>query len=118
MTTLASTVVATLLVMLLGVVVGRRDGRSPLADRLIRPVLDAAQVMPPFVYLVPFPRAVRRDPLHRDRRGRRLRGPRHDEDHRRRDPGGPGDHRRGGHRRRSSTWQIITKVQLPMAAAP
>jgi glycine betaine/proline transport system permease protein len=54
MTTLASTVVATLLVMLLGVVVGVAMGRSPLADRLIRPVLDAAQVMPPFVYLVPF----------------------------------------------------------------
>lgn len=54
MTTLASTVVATLLVMLLGVVVGVWMGRSPMADRIVRPVLDAAQVMPPFVYLVPF----------------------------------------------------------------
>ncbi|MFG2942173.1 ABC transporter permease [Streptomyces sp. NPDC048282] len=54
MTTLASTVVATLLTMLAGVVVGVWMGRSTLADRLIRPTLDAAQVMPPFVYLVPF----------------------------------------------------------------
>ncbi|MDQ1072507.1 ABC transporter permease [Streptomyces canus] len=54
MTTLASTVVATVLVMVLGVVVGVWMGRSALADRLVRPTLDAAQVMPPFVYLVPF----------------------------------------------------------------
>ncbi|WP_316767351.1 ABC transporter permease [Streptomyces sasae] len=54
MTTLASTAVATVLVMLLGAVVGVWMGRSALVDRLIRPTLDAAQVMPPFVYLVPF----------------------------------------------------------------
>ncbi|MFF4399811.1 ABC transporter permease [Streptomyces sp. NPDC001480] len=54
MTTLASTVVATALVMLLGVVFGVWMGRSALVDRLVRPTLDAAQVMPPFVYLVPF----------------------------------------------------------------
>ncbi|MFI2301717.1 ABC transporter permease subunit [Actinacidiphila glaucinigra] len=54
MTTLASTAVATLLVMLLGVTVGVWMGRSALADRIVRPGLDAAQVMPPFVYLVPF----------------------------------------------------------------
>ncbi|MDT9701230.1 ABC transporter permease subunit [Streptomyces sp. P17] len=54
MTTLASTVVATVLVMLLGVVFGVWMGRSALVDRLLRPTLDAAQVMPPFVYLVPF----------------------------------------------------------------
>ncbi|MCH0566209.1 proline/glycine betaine ABC transporter permease [Streptomyces sp. MUM 2J] len=54
MTTLASTLVATVLVMLLGVVVGVWMGRSAVADRLLRPSLDAAQVMPPFVYLVPF----------------------------------------------------------------
>ncbi|MDQ0578852.1 ABC transporter permease [Streptomyces rishiriensis] len=54
MTTLASTLVATVLVMLLGVVLGVWMGRSPLVDRLLRPTLDAAQVMPPFVYLVPF----------------------------------------------------------------
>ncbi|MFI6014699.1 ABC transporter permease [Streptomyces sp. NPDC051243] len=54
MTTLASTVVATVLVMLLGVVFGVWMGRSALVDRMLRPSLDAAQVMPPFVYLVPF----------------------------------------------------------------
>ncbi|MEV4787171.1 ABC transporter permease subunit [Streptomyces tuirus] len=54
MTTLASTAVATVLVMLLGVVLGVWMGRSALVDRLLRPTLDAAQVMPPFVYLVPF----------------------------------------------------------------
>ncbi|MBX7547882.1 ABC transporter permease subunit [Streptomyces sp. tea 10] len=54
MTTLASTAVATVLVMLLGVVFGVWMGRSALVDRVVRPTLDAAQVMPPFVYLVPF----------------------------------------------------------------
>ncbi|MFE3323681.1 ABC transporter permease subunit [Streptomyces sp. NPDC059176] len=54
MTTLASTAVATLMVLLLGVVVGVWMGRSRLADRLIRPSLDAGQTMPSFVYLVPF----------------------------------------------------------------
>ncbi|NEB01024.1 ABC transporter permease subunit [Streptomyces sp. SID13726] len=54
MTTLASTAVATVLVMLLGVVFGVWMGRSALVDRVLRPTLDAAQVMPPFVYLVPF----------------------------------------------------------------
>lgn len=54
MTTLASTVVATVLVMVAGIVFGVWMGRSLLVDRLLRPTLDAAQVMPPFVYLVPF----------------------------------------------------------------
>jgi glycine betaine/proline transport system permease protein len=54
MTTLAMTIVATLLVMALGVVVGVWMGRSDRADRVIRPVLDAGQTMPAFVYLVPF----------------------------------------------------------------
>ncbi len=53
-TTLASVLIATVLVMILGVVFGVWMGRSARADRVIRPVLDAAQVMPPFVYLVPF----------------------------------------------------------------
>ncbi|MFE7173234.1 ABC transporter permease [Streptomyces sp. NPDC057616] len=54
MTTTASTLVATVLVMLLGIVFGVWMGRSMLVDKLVRPTLDAAQVMPPFVYLVPF----------------------------------------------------------------
>jgi glycine betaine/proline transport system permease protein len=53
MITLASTLVATILVMILGVVVGVWMGRSKRADRFIRPILDAGQVMPAFVYLVP-----------------------------------------------------------------
>ncbi|WP_416968787.1 ABC transporter permease [Streptomyces sp. 4F14] len=54
MTTLASTAVATVMVMLLGVVLGVWMGGSRTADRVLRPSLDAAQVMPAFVYLVPF----------------------------------------------------------------
>jgi glycine betaine/proline transport system permease protein len=54
MVTLAATLVATLVVVLLGVVFGVWMGRSQAADRAIRPLLDAGQVMPPFVYLVPF----------------------------------------------------------------
>jgi glycine betaine/proline transport system permease protein len=53
-TTLAMTLVATLLVMVLGVVIGVWMGRSNRADRIIRPVLDAGQTMPAFVYLIPF----------------------------------------------------------------
>ena len=54
MTTLAATLVATVVVMLLGIAVGVWLGRDTRADRLIRPILDAAQTMPSFVYLVPF----------------------------------------------------------------
>lgn len=54
MTTLASVVLATLVVMALGVLVGVWMGRSPRADAVLRPLLDAGQTMPAFVYLVPF----------------------------------------------------------------
>ncbi|GII23897.1 ABC transporter permease [Planosporangium mesophilum] len=54
MITLAMTIVATLLVMALGIVLGVWMGRSDRADRVIRPVLDGAQTMPAFVYLLPF----------------------------------------------------------------
>lgn len=53
MVTLAMTLVATLLVVTLGVVVGVWMGRSNRADRVVRPVLDAGQTMPAFVYLIP-----------------------------------------------------------------
>jgi glycine betaine/proline transport system permease protein len=53
MITLASTLVATAIVMLLGVLVGVWMGRSDRVDAAVRPLLDAAQVLPPFVYLVP-----------------------------------------------------------------
>jgi glycine betaine/proline transport system permease protein len=53
MITLTSTLVATVFVMILAVVFGVWMGRSRTADRVIRPVLDAGQTMPPFVYLIP-----------------------------------------------------------------
>ncbi len=53
MITLATTLVATVLVMVLGVVFGVWMGRSRTADNILRPILDAAQTMPPFVYLIP-----------------------------------------------------------------
>ncbi|MET1004913.1 MAG: ABC transporter permease subunit [Propionibacteriaceae bacterium] len=54
MYTLAATVIATVIVMIFGLVIGVWMGRSAMADRVIRPILDAAQTMPAFVYLVPF----------------------------------------------------------------
>ncbi|GAA3632408.1 ABC transporter permease subunit [Kineosporia mesophila] len=54
MTTLAATLIATAATMVIGIVVGVWMARSRRADMVIRPVLDALQVMPPFVYLVPF----------------------------------------------------------------
>jgi glycine betaine/proline transport system permease protein len=54
MSTLAATLVASIVVMGLGLVLGVWMGRSPRVDRVIRPSLDAAQTMPAFVYLVPF----------------------------------------------------------------
>jgi len=53
MVTLAMTLVATALVMVLGVAFGVWMGRSRRADTAIRPVLDGLQTMPSFVYLVP-----------------------------------------------------------------
>jgi glycine betaine/proline transport system permease protein len=54
MTTLAATLIATVAVLAIGVLVGVWMGRSRRADRVIRPLLDAGQTMPAFVYLVPF----------------------------------------------------------------
>lgn len=54
MVTLAATLLATIVVMLLGVVFGVAMGRSARMDQAVRPLLDAAQTMPAFVYLVPF----------------------------------------------------------------
>ena len=53
MVTLAATLVAALITVVLGVVIGVWIGRSRAADRIIRPILDAGQVMPAFVYLIP-----------------------------------------------------------------
>ncbi|MEW1809753.1 ABC transporter permease subunit [Pseudarthrobacter phenanthrenivorans] len=54
MVTLAGTLVATAVVMVLGIVFGVAMGRSSRVDQLMRPLLDAGQTMPSFVYLVPF----------------------------------------------------------------
>jgi len=54
MVTLTSVLVATIIVVVLGVIFGVVLARSPRIDVVVRPVLDAAQVMPAFVYLVPF----------------------------------------------------------------
>jgi glycine betaine/proline transport system permease protein len=53
MVTLTSTIVATVFVMILAMVFGVWMGRSKAADRSIRPVLDAGQTLPAFVYLIP-----------------------------------------------------------------
>ena len=54
MVTLASTFVAAFITVILGIVVGVWIGRNKRADAIIRPILDAGQVLPAFVYLVPF----------------------------------------------------------------
>ncbi len=53
MITLAMTLVATILCMVIAVVGGVAMARSRTADLLIRPVLDAGQTIPAFVYLIP-----------------------------------------------------------------
>jgi glycine betaine/proline transport system permease protein len=53
MITLTSCLVATVVVVALAVVVGVAMGRSRGVDRVIRPLLDAGQTMPPFIPLIP-----------------------------------------------------------------
>jgi len=53
MVTLTQVIIAAALTMVLGMIFGVWTGRSPWADRILRPTLDAGQVLPPFVYLVP-----------------------------------------------------------------
>jgi glycine betaine/proline transport system permease protein len=53
MVTLTQVIFAATITMILGLVVGTWIGRSRWADRVLRPILDAGQVLPPFVYLVP-----------------------------------------------------------------
>lgn len=51
--TLTMVIVATVMVMIIALVLGVWLGRSRRADLVIRPILDAFQVIPPFAYLVP-----------------------------------------------------------------
>ena len=53
MVTLSMTLIATVLVMVLALVFGVWMARSTRADLLLRPLLDAGQTIPPFVYLLP-----------------------------------------------------------------
>ncbi len=53
MVTLTQVIIAAAFTMVLGLLIGTWIGRSQTADRVWRPILDAGQVMPPFVYLVP-----------------------------------------------------------------
>ena len=53
MITLTMTLVGTVLVMVLALVFGVWMARSKSVDLVIRPLLDAGQTIPPFVYLIP-----------------------------------------------------------------
>lgn len=53
MVTLTMTLVGTLLVMVLAAVFGVWMARRPAVDLMLRPLLDAGQTIPPFVYLIP-----------------------------------------------------------------
>ena len=53
MKTLTTTLVATLAVIVFAMVVGVLMGRNRRADTVVRPFLDGFQTIPPFVYLVP-----------------------------------------------------------------
>ena len=53
MITLAQVLLATVIVMVIGVILGVLAGRSQRAERVLRPLLDAGQTLPAFVYLVP-----------------------------------------------------------------
>lgn len=53
MVTLAMTLVAAVMTMLIGITVGVWMGRSRRVDALVRPVLDMLQTLPAFVYLIP-----------------------------------------------------------------
>lgn len=53
MVTLTQVIIATAIVMLIGVVMGVLAGRSTRVERALKPILDAGQTLPAFVYLVP-----------------------------------------------------------------
>jgi len=53
MVTLTQVLIATGIVMLIGVLFGVLAGRSVKVERALKPILDAGQTLPAFVYLVP-----------------------------------------------------------------
>jgi len=54
MVTLSATFFAAAITIVFGIVFGAWMGRNRKVDRVMRPILDAGQVLPAFVYLVPF----------------------------------------------------------------
>ncbi|MEI7540322.1 MAG: ABC transporter permease subunit [Actinomycetes bacterium] len=53
MLTLTQTIVGTLLTMIVGLALGVWTGRNDRVEKILRPFLDAGQTLPAFVYLVP-----------------------------------------------------------------
>ncbi len=53
MDTLSQVMVAVLLAVIIGVPLGIWSSHSDMAERLLRPIMDFLQTIPPFVYLVP-----------------------------------------------------------------
>ncbi|GAC1667405.1 MAG: ABC transporter permease subunit [Candidatus Limnocylindrales bacterium] len=53
MQTFANVIVGTLLTLLIGVAIGIQTARHDRLRAILRPILDAAQTMPAFVYLIP-----------------------------------------------------------------
>ena len=53
MLTLTQTIVGTILTMIIGIALGIWTGRNDRAEKIMRPILDAGQTLPAFVYLVP-----------------------------------------------------------------
>ncbi|MDZ7828610.1 MAG: proline/glycine betaine ABC transporter permease [Halofilum sp. (in: g-proteobacteria)] len=53
MSTVALVLSASVVAILVGIPVGISMSRSDMVERLVRPVLDLMQTMPPFVYLIP-----------------------------------------------------------------
>ncbi|MEI6109326.1 MAG: ABC transporter permease subunit [Actinomycetes bacterium] len=53
MLTLTQVLTATVLTLLLGIALGVGVGRNATFDRIMRPILDAGQTLPAFVYMVP-----------------------------------------------------------------
>lgn len=115
MLTLTMVLVATLLVMVLAVVFGVWMARSRAVDLALRPLLDAGQTIPPFVYLIPvlglfgptrftaiFAGVVYAAPVAIKLVADGVRGV---------SPSTVEASRSTG----ATTWQEITKVQLPMA---
>ncbi|WP_369974536.1 ABC transporter permease [Nocardiopsis sp. FIRDI 009] len=115
MDTLAQVLVAALVTIVLGVVIGVLASRSDVFAAILKPILDAMQTLPPFVYLIPavaffglgpvpalvaavvfaLPPVIR---LVND--GIR---------------GVPANTLEAGVSQGSTKWQLLTKVELPMA---